>query len=519
MKLKKWWTIVILLLEWLSVSSQHKVPKNIIILLGDGMGFEHIKAAQYFLGNDSIPLKSIFSLSVAAQTSSYGIDYDPVQAWTDPSYLMKAFTESAASATAISTGIRTKHGMLGLSPDSIPYTHIAEIASRLGKATGVVTTVPFSHATPAGFSVHYPNRKHYTNIAYEMIFHAPLNLIIGSGHPFFNDDGIKVETPTWKYIDAQLWDFLFTKSMDTIQYLNVTYTPQDRWYATDKLDTLDKWISTSSKKNKLFYLMPILESTHYSRSKTSNYPYEVPFPTSIPTLKQITERALNFLSKDKDGFFLMVEGGAIDWAGHDNNLPRLIEETAEFLETIAFVKHWLDSTKLIENTLFIVLADHETGLLCKEFSPEKGFVSIQDNGKGQLPTAIFLSKDHTNQLVPFFATGSGTDIFTSFLLHEDPKKGKYLHIANVGDAVKKLWGDQAYLYPKQALVKKGSTMTLYAVSPAPNAIYEWYANGKNISHCHTHTCTLQVEKTTKIYCKIQLNNKIISTNTGEIITY
>ncbi|MCX7696682.1 MAG: alkaline phosphatase [Bacteroidales bacterium] len=491
--------------------SQSCIPRNIIIMIGDGMGFEQYKATQYFFDKDSISLFNLFEIKAAAHTGNHGVDYDPARAWVDKNYLMSAFTESSAAATAISTGYLTLQGMLGLTPDSIPVLHLAELAYRLNKSSGVVTSVPFTHATPAGFAIHHPNRKSYTNIAYEMLLHSPLQLIMGTGHPFYDNDGKLKNTPSWTYIDSSLWNFFFALKNKNIIYNGASYYFSKEWLGTDNILVLDSAIRYKAKLKKLVYIPPIFESLSYNRTGISKQPYDIPFPEGIPTLDRLSTLALRFLSQDPDGFFLMIEGGAIDWAGHDNNLSRLIEETREFFKAVRTVIHWIDSTNSWSNTLLIVMADHETGLLCNEFEINEGFKPVQHSGYHIMPKAKFLSSDHTNQLVPFFAKGCGSQLFASYLKKNDPRRGVYLHISHVSHAVKQLWGNSVFVYPTEVTACKNEPITFYASIPCPNAKITWYVNTKPTS-CQNYSCSFKFKKNAQIICSVECNDQKITSN-------
>jgi len=127
----------------------------------------------------------------------------------------------------------------------------------------------------------------------------------------------------------------------------------------------------------------------------------------------MTRGALNVLDNDADGFFLMVEGGAIDWAGHANQSGRLIEEQADFNEAVAAVCDWVEQNSSWSETLVIVTGDHETGYLTGTAGV---YDAVLNNGQGNMPTLAWNSGDHTNQLIPFYAKGAGAEIFKNWLM-------------------------------------------------------------------------------------------------------
>ena len=164
-------------------------------------------------------------------------------------------------------------------------------------------------------------------------------------------------------------------------------------------------------------------------------PFEVPFIEGIPTLEQMTRAALNVLSQQGDGFFVMVEGGAIDWAGHHNNSPRLIEEHVDFDNAVQAAVDWVEAHSSWNETLIIVTSDHECGYLLGPGSgpdAEPMFRPVEHRGKGVMPGLEWHSDGHTNKLIPFFARGIGAEQFREHIIDIDPERGPYLHIKAVG---------------------------------------------------------------------------------------
>ena len=131
----------------------------------------------------------------------------------------------------------------------------------------------------------------------------------------------------------------------------------------------------------------------------SDIPYESDGVSDLPSLSEMTATALRILDNNGRGFFLMVEGGKIDWAGHENSLVRNIGETIEFAEAVEETLKWLGERN---DTLIVVTADHETG----------GLKILKNNGKGKLPEASWSTTKHTGVKVPVFAQGPGAEAFT-----------------------------------------------------------------------------------------------------------
>jgi alkaline phosphatase len=180
------------------------------------------------------------------------------------------------------------------------------------------------------------------------------------------------------------------------------------------------------------------------------------FNPEVPTLATMAVGALNVLNQDEDGFFVSIEGGAVDWMGHANDMPRFIEEQMDFNMAIDAVIEWVEANSSWEETLLIVTSDHECGGIWGEgtwtnsvggavaadmsddllaeanYNPIADtfneFLAVQDNGAGNLPGYQFASGNHTNDLVPLWAMGVGAEAFAEFT-ENDPFAAE-------------LWGEQ-----------------------------------------------------------------------------
>lgn len=510
--------IVFVLFIYLFVlHGQDCIPKNIIIFVGDGMGFEHILASEYYQGVHGKSVWNSFKVSGALSTGHYGLDYDSEKAWQTKEYVLQNYSESAASATAISTGFRTSDGKLGVSYNDIHLTHLSEIAYRKGKSTGVVTTVPFSHATLAGFSIHHNDRNQYLQIAEKILLFSPLSLIMSAGHPCYDNNGKLNNELQWKYISISLWNMLMKQQnyfiKNSIVYyltdVNNDFKP-DPWFFSDNLQVIENFINTTKEVEKLLYIAPVHETFQYKREGFSIKPFDVSFNENVPSLSQLTLLALEHLSKNEKGFFLVVEGGAIDWASHDNNLVRLIEEMVEFENAISKTLDWLVKKNLLDETLVLALSDHETGYLCGGFDYVKGFQHVFDNGILQLPGAIFLTDDHTNHLVPFFAHGCGNQYFLEFE-SKDPVRFEYMHISKVNKIIKNLWGENAYVYPASIKTRKNRHVNVFVSAPDTICLYKWYVNKKPYNKCSDFKCKLKMKHSSLIFCEVQCSEKVYKT--------
>jgi alkaline phosphatase len=315
--------------------NEAKKAKNIILMIGDGMGFNQFHA-----------LHKLNSASYIKQI--------PSTAFSKTSNVDKKTTDSAAGGTALSTGQKTKNKKVALGPNDEHLETILEIASKNGKATGLVATSSITHATPASFIAHRPLRDQYEDIALD-ISNSNVDVLIGGGKNNFDkrEDG------------ANLIEVLVAKSF------NMAYSIEDM----DKVE--------DGK------LAAFLYEDHPPRyNERGNM------------LPKASKKAVELLSKDEDGFFLMIEGSQIDWAAHENNMDYMLGETVDFDKAVGEVLKW---AKNDGNTLVIVTADHETG----------AFMPLNFDNK-RIEYA-FSSKSHSDSPVPIFAYGPGSSTFNGFI--------------------------------------------------------------------------------------------------------
>lgn len=230
-------------------------------------------------------------------------------------------------------------------------------------------------------------------------------------------------------------------------------------------------------------LAPVSGNLAEARDGHSIIPFDIPVKQSIPTLAEMSLAALNTLSTDPDGFILMIEGGAIDWADHDNNMPRMIEEYMYFYNTVDSVQKWLKEKGLLEETLIIVTNDHECGYLWGPGCAGSTFSLPQNNGKGNLPTFKYYSDNHSNTLVPFFAKGPSSEIFYALADENDSVRGPYLTNSEIAIAVKMLWGNAVEIYESSS--SKKDSLTLFVTLPCADASIQWKANNTDISGANT----------------------------------
>lgn len=411
--------------------------KNIILMICDGCGYNQIAAADLYengaLHSQPYDLFPVILPMATWSLSSYV--YDPEAANKDPKWVLKGPTDSGASATAFATGTKTTNGKIGVDKNNAPLLNQTEQASSVGKSTGVVSTMPFSHATPAGFVAHNASRNNYEEIARNMVYDSKADVIIGAGHPLYDNDGKLTESPQYKYVGGQdTWNQLVS---GTAKNKEGFWTFIER---KNSFDSLAAGLSPLPKRMigvaQAYYTLQEERSNGNAGTDTVG---QVPFNTTVPELSTMSTVALRVLSQDTAGFFLMIEGGAIDGAGHSNFIARNIEEKMDFNKAVRTVIAWIEKNGGWENNLLVITGDHETGYLT---GPQGIYQTGEDsfnvdydlvnNGKGKIPGYSWNTGNHTNQLVPLFAKGSCAEALPATAINHDPVRGNYTDNAAVG---------------------------------------------------------------------------------------
>ena len=319
-------------------------PKNVILMIGDGMGISQLSSAYYFPDEKDKthePAFSRFKYIGLAKTSSG----------------RELVTQSSAAATALATGYKTYNLAVGVDLDTVARENIVEILSRKGYKTGIIATSFVTDATPAGFYAHQADRYMQSEIAYDLL-KSEIDFFAGGGSSYFMDStGV----------------FPFEEHGIEINF--------------DKLKKIKK---PEEGKRYGFLLGP-------ERMPTMLHGRD-------DFLAKATGIAVDFLATGEAGYFLMVEGSQIDWAGHGNQVEYMKAEVNDFERTVGAV---LDYAKENGETLVIVTADHETG----------GFTlgAAGNNSYGTSDYSVinptFASTNHSAALVPVFAFGPGAENF------------------------------------------------------------------------------------------------------------
>ncbi len=429
-------------------TSRH-ITKNIILLIADGCGFNHVDAANlYRFGNtgnavyEKFPV--IYAMSTYSATSS---GYKPKEMWTSFDYTRKKPTDSAAASTAMACGIKTYNGIIGMDTTYTIVENVTERAERLGKASGVITSVQFYHATPAPFAAHDSSRRNYAALGREMVL-GTMEVIMGCGHPEYGDNSERRDEPDYDHWGGlENWQALKAGKIGEDADGDGS---NDRWTFCQDRSDFQKLMAGDTPK-RIFGLAKSASTLQQNRTNGDKNapPFAVPFNEAVPALEEMTKAALNVLDNDTEGFFLMIEGGAVDWAAHANQSGRMIEEKIAFDKAIEVVIAWVESKSSWEETLVIITGDHETGYLTGPDSgddsrlDEGGIAAVWrplvNNGKGVQPAMEWHSKGHTNQLIPLYAKGAGSERFHPHADQTDPVRGKYIDNTDVAEVMFAVW--------------------------------------------------------------------------------
>ena len=455
--------------------------RNVILMVSDGIGFNGWLAVDYFQGRARsqpyqiarpdgttpyVGASSHYALRLMAPDgtvlpndeidAAQGVEeqyYDPRDRWTrlegafyndfgDVSIPYTSYTDSAAAGTSLHTGRKTSPGRINMNWDGTqPLETIAHIADEFGLATGAISTVQVSHATPASAWAQVPLRNQYAEI-FQQMADGGLDVLMGTGNPYFDTNGHPVEEPddrAFRYVGGRESWAALTSEEGLNGYTLIQERGEFEAFADGSADVPASLIG----------ILPSIGSHQATRldfpEDTSN-PSGMAFNPDMPDLATMSLAALNVLDQDEDGFFIMIEGGAVDWMGHANNMPRFIEDQMDFNAAVNAVIDWVETHSNWDETLLIVTSDHETGGIWGEgtFEPESGvllanstdtevldasrfdperdkfveFLAVQDRGAGKLPGHQFASGNHTNDLVPLWALGAGSELFVQFERHD-----------------------------------------------------------------------------------------------------
>lgn len=306
----------LMLFMLLAVVAQAQQAKYVFYFIGDGMGLNQVNTTEMYLGEKQGRIGTeplcFASFPVAGMATTFSAS--------------NSITDSSAGGTALATGVKTYNGAIGVDANKERVMSVAERAKRAGKKVGVTTSVSIDHATPAAFYGHQPDRSMY----YEIALQLP-----EAGFDFYAGSGFLKPARTFDKKDAPSIYPIFEQAGYTIAR------------------GLDEYEAKADGAGKMILMQK-------EGANSSSLPYAIDRREGDLTLAQITESAIDFLSRDnKKGFFLMVEGGKIDWACHSNDPATMVKEVIDMDNAVRVAYEFYK--KHPKETLIVITADHETG--------------------------------------------------------------------------------------------------------------------------------------------------------------
>jgi len=418
-----------------------RVAEHVILFIGDGMQMEHeVAASRYLYGTDlglswhGFPVNAYVATWDVTTYDAYASDagkapfddtgFDPLLGYDPASgrggaapfplslegtayYFLRAATDSAAAATAMSTGFKTDAGNIAWKrgdPAGGALSTIAEILrARRGSAIGVVTTVPFDHATPACFVSHNVSRGNSLAIADEITGAVRPDVVIGGGHP------------GW-------FPGYFTADRLAALKADAGYVVVERVAGQDGGASLRAAASALPEGRKLFGLFGGAASGDFEPPVPRNDPGNPGFATvgENPSLADMVDAALAVLDRNPNGFFLMAEEGDIDHSNHANDYAMMIGTMWGLDQAVkaalAFVERPGDGMTW-ENTLLVVTADHGNSLMRLSAQNVLGAGALPAQAGGEV---TYGTTGHTNELVTLSAKGAGAALFSDRAGREYP---------------------------------------------------------------------------------------------------
>lgn len=366
-------------------SSKKTTPKNVIFLIGDGMGNSYTSAYRYLKNSSNSKFKNqtSFDRYLVGQQMTY--PEDPLQNVTD----------SASAATAMSAGVKTYNNAIAVDNNKKNVKTVLESAKEMGKATGLVATSEITHATPAAFGSHDESRKNMNGIADDYFDELvkgkhKIDVLLGGGKTNFVRE------------DRDL----------TKEFKKDGYN-----YVTSKAEL---------QKNKNKQLLGLFADGGMDKMIDRN--------AETPSLADMTNSAIKQLSKDKDGFFLMIEGSQIDWAGHDNDIVGAMSEMKDFEKAFQAAINYAKKDK---NTLVVATADHSTG----------GFSLAANDDYNWFPEAIKAAKKTPDFMAAQIARGADVEgtlkKYSGLSLTEDEinsvKEANTGKVTDIDNAIEKIY--------------------------------------------------------------------------------
>lgn len=319
--------------------------RNVIFMIGDGMGFPAVGLLDsYAKYAETSPYKAVGMKTALEELADTG-----VIGFASHEAANVLVTDSAASATQIASGQAAGSEMIGVDANGDAVETILDKAEKMGKATGLVSDTRLTHATPAGFAAHQTTRAKENEIAVDLLNSGAEVLLSGGLRHFIPQEASDEATDVHQSLQQRTDGKIKLKSSRK-DSRNLIAEAEQKGYAV----AFTKQQLEQAAGEKILGLFAASAMPDAFQQKANQLDPE----RAVPTLKEMTAKALTTLATNQNGFFLMVEAGQIDWAEHANDAGSLLHEMLLMEETLRYLLDWV---KQRNDTLLVVLADHNTG--------------------------------------------------------------------------------------------------------------------------------------------------------------
>ncbi len=316
--------------------------RNIILMIGDGMGPPQLGLLEMYAHrapNSVVPDRTPAIERMMAE-GTLGLMR------TEPHGVL--VTDSAAAATQLATGQPAGSEMVGTNYQGNAATNLVEIAHRLGKSAGLVTDTRITHATPAGFAAHQPHRTMENEVALDYLDNQ-VDVLLGGGLRNWIPQAASDPTSATAMGIRQLVGDRFSFSSKRKDNRNLLLEARARYQLV-----FDRQMLAQVQSGRVLGLFANSEM----QDALTEHALAAGDQRTQPTMVGMAAKAIALLAQNERGFFLMIEGGQIDWAGHNSDVGNLLHELLQFDDVVRYVDHWASGR---DDTLLIVTADHETG--------------------------------------------------------------------------------------------------------------------------------------------------------------
>ena len=323
-------------------SSPNKI-KNVILVIGDGMGPAQIGLLEAYARQSQNPV-------ITSRTTAFSrILNEGGKLGVSMTYSANVLvTDSAASATQLAIGKPSNPETIGVDSLGNPTDSMLAIAKKMGKATGLVSDVRLTHSTPAAFGAHQPSRMLENEIAIDMLETEPDVMLSGGLRHWIPQNANDKNSAIYKNL-SQITDGAIQIQSKRTDQRSLLQEAKNKGYQL--AFTKEQMVKSKGKILGLFSHSAFPDAIITDRNKTD--------PTrTLPTLREMSKKAIEILEKDENGFFLMIESGLIDWAAHYNDTGTMLHEMLKMDDTLHYLLDW---AKDRDDTLIVVTADHETG--------------------------------------------------------------------------------------------------------------------------------------------------------------